>query len=185
MTSWGGLQCNTAVPSCRMLPSWSFRAIRVANEAPLFFYVRNALIVQPPYSHRPEDDTGVADSPWPFPAPARLMHFLPPYAQRDQLSPSRSGSSPSHRVGVAFTRVSSGKAAFYCASSGRVHALLRISSLFRSSSSHPGHSRSAPPERFEDSLERYLGPLCPLRSHSPGNRTILHHPSVPFTSGAK
>jgi len=77
-----------------MLPFWSFRAIRVANEAPLLFYVRNALILQPPHCHRPEDDAGVADSPWPFPAPTRHVHFLSSNAQRDQLSPPRSGSSP-------------------------------------------------------------------------------------------
>jgi hypothetical protein len=36
----------------------------------------------------------VADSPWPFPAPTRQMHFLSPDAQLQQLPPPRPGSSP-------------------------------------------------------------------------------------------
>lgn len=66
----------------------------------------------------------MAESPRPFPAPTRHMHFISADAQSQQLSPPRPGSPPRHRVGVAFTRVSSGRAAFYCASSHRVHALL-------------------------------------------------------------
>ena len=43
-------------------------------------------------------------------------------------------------------------------------------------------SHGLTPVRFEGLLERQSGPPCPLRSHSPGNCTLLHRTAAEFTS---